>query len=100
MLAYSPVGIDAERWQCVDFEYSPDGTTLLEQMRNGIVPNICLERLAHDMNHEVSQVVDDYACRFRHVHRVRVDYYDNARSLLFDSVNIMNIRNFQLFSRN
>ncbi|KAI8050423.1 PLC-like phosphodiesterase [Syncephalis plumigaleata] len=100
MLAYSPVGTDAERWQCVDFEYSPNGTTLLEQMRNGAVPNICLERLARDMNQQVPQVVDNYAHRFRHVHRVRVDYYANAKSLLFDSVTIMNTRNFQLFARN
>ncbi|KAI9596745.1 PLC-like phosphodiesterase [Syncephalis fuscata] len=99
MLAYNPSGSDADRWQCVDFEYSPDSKTLLEQMKNGNIPSICLERLATDMNRRVPEVVNKYADRFRHVHRVRVDYYYNAKDLLFNSVKKMNARNFQLFAR-
>ncbi|RKP25602.1 PLC-like phosphodiesterase [Syncephalis pseudoplumigaleata] len=98
MLSYQPTGPDADHWQCVDFEYSPDGKTLLDQMRHGTVPSVCLERLASDMNRRVPEIVEHYARRFRQIHRVRLDYYDNAKTLLFDAVTMMNARNFRLFA--
>ncbi|KAI8050425.1 PLC-like phosphodiesterase [Syncephalis plumigaleata] len=82
-------------WQCLDFEYSPDKNSVLDDLKKLQQPALCLQRLAKVMNPQLDAVSSAYSAKFQHIHRLRIDYYYNNKEQLLRVVERLNARHIQ-----
>ncbi|KAI9599500.1 PLC-like phosphodiesterase [Syncephalis fuscata] len=69
---------DEKLWQCIDYGYDIVASTVINDLKHLQQPAICLN------------VVTAYITKFTHLHRVKVDYYDNTLGLLKEAVEYAN----------